>query len=171
MLGLLAVGKMLFKASKLGHAASVVKHTTKAIDLTIRTNRLAEIEQELQKGINRAEDKWSEEQYGGVEPMFAFQITSDEIPDGLEVALGIDVVGFYVFRLSEWTDLWRWLTIIINNLTTEVRMKEGRDGRWMLQYGKARWEDETIKAVALANVDKHERILRHVEGVVRQSSN
>lgn len=162
MFGLLVVTKMLFNVSKLGHAASTVRHAATFLEAELEALKLQDIQEEQKYGFNREEERWRNEKYGGVEPLFPFFFEKGEVTD-LEEVLEEKVEGYFVFRVSEWHAFVMWMERTYNK-----RRVVGMDCRYLLHCGRRRWENSKIRSEAFKNVRTYPEVLDEVEGVVRQ---
>lgn len=146
--------KTLFKSSQGGKAIKKVKAVAAVARSEDRIMRLQKLRQELEMGLNRREDADHVKRYGTVESLYPARILAEDLPAGFEQKTGIQAVGSFVFKPTEWNDLWSWIDRKIEQSHGDLSNAEGRDGRWLLSCGRKRWENELVRKKAEENSRK-----------------
>jgi len=168
MLGFLVLARAVFKMSPVGAAHSTLKHSSRTAEAYRRMANLRLIEEEQRLGLNREEEAFSLRQHGEREQLFPFRLAAENFP-GFEKLLGQDLTGEYLWKLSEWNELSHWLQVLYLNSTREKKIGAGRDGRWLLQVGQARWKVKKLKEDAFANAAKFSDMLTNYDFIIREN--
>jgi hypothetical protein len=150
MLGLLATVRLLLKATLPRRMGRVVAGWADTVDVLVKKERLGHIEREQYLDINRDRRRWEGERYGAVEVFLEFHIAPEDLPHTEAFHWAI---GDFVFKTSEWVDLWNWLDVKTWNATNEEKMNIGVDGHWLLEVGRRRWADESVRNEARKNAN------------------
>lgn len=159
MLGFLMVARLLYRRTAFGRFSHAVNDVMRTTDVFIKGEKLKNIEREQELGINRAQRRWEDERYGGVhEALRPYAIEEEDLPE-VEMRDGSisrplstwDITGAYLFKLSEYNALMRWLEM---KTAVAAGHKVGpfdADGFWLLHIGRERWNDETLRRLVMAS--------------------
>lgn len=153
-----------------GKGVKVLVQTKRWTKGVSRYAKLTNVMRELELGINRREEAAHIKKHGTAELMFPATLSSKDVPEGFERAVGIFITGRYVFKPSEWTSLWGWLVLKVEQSHGDRSRRESQDGYWLLEIGRKRWEDEHIRGVAEANAAKYPDLWRMTEMNGQQES-
>jgi hypothetical protein len=168
MFGLLVVTRMMFSMSKVGKLASSVGEFHDVVDAALNAQKLAKLQAEQALGFNREEEAFYKTKGISLEKLYAFRIRAETLPPGFEKALQVDVTGEFVFKIGEWVELGNWLNGKYTDAVTGRFDRHGRDGRWLLHYGRERWKDESLRLQALRNVLDDYALVGDVPSILRQ---
>ena len=147
--------RALFRASRGGKVVKKVGTVTKVLRGEQRATKLRHLKRELEMGLNRREEAAHIKQHGTAEPLFPARIREGDVPADFETKVGCRICGLFVFKPSEWHELWDWVGAKMRQCDGDNSKPEGRDGYWLLQVGRARWEDNTIRTKAVETSAKH----------------
>lgn len=162
--------KVLFDFSPIGLAAKTVVSVLKAVNAFTVKTEIAMRDDELRKGINKVEEKFMTDTYGTVEMFFPARVLEEDLPLGFETAVGVKVTGSFIWKMSEWNDFWRWVSVLHHNSLHDEKVKLGRNGAWLVEIGKKRWEDAGLRKHANEMAVKY-RYLWVASGMSRANEN
>jgi hypothetical protein len=150
MLGLLAVVRLLLRATIPGKIERMVAGWAETADVLVKKEKLGHIQREQYLGINRDQRSWESERYGQVESFREYHISPEDLPHPEAFHWA---VGDFIFKTSEWVDLWNWFDVKVWNATHPDKMTIGVDGHWLLELGRRRMEDELVRREARRNME------------------
>jgi len=117
---------------------------------------ISDIRQE--NGFNEAEERFSDRVHGTIEMIFPARVVAEELSAGFEKAIGHNVCGDVLWKLSEWNDFWRWAHVSAYNSHSQEKIPVGRDGLWLIEVGRKRWADDEMRVAAFATGAKYKEI-------------
>jgi hypothetical protein len=140
------------KSTDAGKAYRMVKQAKLVTSAFVRKEKLKKLRRELELGINR-EEAYRLKTRGTVEVLLPARMQPDDVPAGFEAKEGVKLLGSFIFKVSEWNELWEWIAGCLAK-GTEFERPIGRDGRWLLIVGRRRWRDDEVRKQAWANAAK-----------------
>jgi len=156
MLGLFVFGRLLYRASPIGRIAGAVERLNESAKALERADKLARLEVEQELGINSAQTKWEMERYGQAEGFRPFIIEEEDLPaieteDGLVLRpMAIwAVTGPYIFKLSEYKALMRWMDEKTAAVAERRAPNLDVDGFWLIKIGRERWRNDELRKAVL----------------------
>lgn len=170
VIGGLFLTRALYKLTRLGKAVQKVKYVATGIQVDALTRKLKRLRHEADLGINRSEEAHHLKTHGTVEPIFPARIRETDLPAKFETVFQVRVVGEYLFKLSEWNDVWEWILQKALRQNGQPSRAEGRDGFWLLHIGRERWGDSELRVKAFKNAEKFAELWRKTEMWEQQDS-
>jgi hypothetical protein len=169
VIGLYVFWKMLFYVTPAGLIVKALDTGISKMSSIVNEIELRHLHDEQKKGINLVEEVFSEKTHGTIEPFFPACVRLEDLPGGFEKAVGHEVCGKVLWKISEWNDFWIWVQILLHNSSSEERQPLGRDGLWLVAVGRERWADEEMQAKAFATSEKYREIWE-AQGMWREQS-
>ena len=151
MLGLFSMLRFAFRSTLPGKMIQAVEAFAEASDLVVKRVQLSLIEEEQELDLNRAKKKWEAERYEVIETLRLYRITPEDLPHPEAFHWA---VGEYIFKLSEWVQLWDWIGVKLHNATHAEKLQTGIDGLWLLEVGRRRAAHPKTRAEALRDEEQ-----------------
>ena len=170
MIQMLYLAKVLYALTPVGQLSNIAFLGTLVGAAVLDKVELEAVQDGQKKGINSVEELFSEKIHGTIEPIFPAKVVVEELPAGFEKAFGHSVCGDVLWKMSEWNDFWRWVSVLLHNSHSQEKIPVGRDGLWLIEVGKTRWADEVQRRKAFATGAKYKEIWDVVGMWPKQSS-
>jgi hypothetical protein len=158
MIGLWYIFKVVAGLTPAGAITVVVSAASWLAKTAIDEFELKTLKKEIDLGILKSEELFSEKVHGTTEPIFPAVVKPTDLPPGFEAAVGHKVCGEMLWKISEWNDFWNWVGLLLHNSNSQQKIPVGRDGLWLVEAGRKRWADEEKRRSAFATGAKYKEI-------------
>ena len=162
--------RAVFMATGFGAVVQKVNHAAAGVRLFVLNEKLRRLKHEMELGLNRSEEAHHLTTHGTFETLFPARIRIEDLPARFETVFKVKVAGQYLFKISEWNEVWDWILQKTLRQNGQEARPEGRDGRWLLHAAGQRWKDPDLRVKAFRNSVRFADLWRKTEMWDQQDS-